>query len=70
MSIPLRTVPISDAVPVSSVSYSSDMNCILAGCLDSAVRLLAKDTGELLGTYVATHTRPIQVGVLTRTIHQ
>ncbi|KJE97182.1 mitogen-activated protein kinase organizer 1 [Capsaspora owczarzaki ATCC 30864] len=37
--------------PVTSVRFSSDGNCILASTLDSAVRLLDKDLGKLLGTY-------------------
>jgi WD40 repeat protein len=47
-----RASRVPHTVPVSSVSYSSDGQCVLVGCLDSAVRLLARDTGELMGTYV------------------
>lgn len=33
---------------VSSVSFTRDGQCILASCMDSTVKLLDKDTGELL----------------------
>ena len=35
------------------------MNCVLAGCLDDTARLLARDSGELLGTYVTTWARSV-----------
>lgn len=37
--------------PVSKVSLSNDENCILASCLNSSIRLIEKDSGELLQTY-------------------
>ncbi|KAG5136648.1 hypothetical protein JHK82_021379 [Glycine max] len=37
--------------PVNCVSMSNDGNCILAGCLDSTLRLLDRSTGELLQEY-------------------
>ena len=38
-------------MPVTHVSVSNDGKCILASCLDSKVRLLETDTGELLNAY-------------------
>ncbi|OWK50138.1 WD repeat domain-containing protein 83, partial [Lonchura striata] len=35
--------------PVTSVCFSKDGQCVLAASLDSTLRLLDKDTGELLG---------------------
>ncbi|XP_007667527.1 WD repeat domain-containing protein 83 isoform X2 [Ornithorhynchus anatinus] len=37
--------------PVTSVCFSKDGQCILASSLDSTLRLLDKDTGEMLGEY-------------------
>ncbi|KAK9096408.1 hypothetical protein Sjap_021905 [Stephania japonica] len=37
--------------PVNCVSLSNDGNCVLAGCLDSTLRLLDRTTGELLQEY-------------------
>ncbi|XP_010520179.1 PREDICTED: WD repeat domain-containing protein 83 [Tarenaya hassleriana] len=37
--------------PVNCISMSNDGNCILAGCLDSTLRLLDRTTGELLQDY-------------------
>uniref|UniRef100_UPI001293F9D9 WD repeat domain-containing protein 83 n=1 Tax=Lonchura striata TaxID=40157 RepID=UPI001293F9D9 len=37
--------------PVTSVCFSKDGQCVLAASLDSTLRLLDKDTGELLGEY-------------------
>ncbi|QHO02446.1 WD repeat domain-containing protein [Arachis hypogaea] len=37
--------------PVNCISMSNDGNCILAGCLDSTLRLLDRSTGELLQEY-------------------
>ena len=34
--------------PVTSVSFSKDGQCVLASTLDDTIRLLDKDTGELL----------------------
>ncbi|XP_063787242.1 WD repeat domain-containing protein 83 isoform X3 [Pseudophryne corroboree] len=37
--------------PITCVSFSQDSQCLLASSLDSSLRLLDKDTGELLGEY-------------------
>uniref|UniRef100_A0A8B9FLG4 WD repeat domain-containing protein 83 n=1 Tax=Amazona collaria TaxID=241587 RepID=A0A8B9FLG4_9PSIT len=37
--------------PITSVCFSKDGQCTLAASLDSTLRLLDKDTGELLGEY-------------------
>eukprot|EP00730_Choanoeca_flexa_P019245 TRINITY_DN9394_c0_g1_i2.p1 TRINITY_DN9394_c0_g1~~TRINITY_DN9394_c0_g1_i2.p1 ORF type:complete len:306 (+),score=61.90 TRINITY_DN9394_c0_g1_i2:2-919(+) len=37
--------------PVTSVTFSHDNNCLLVATLDDCIRLLDKDTGELLGQY-------------------
>lgn len=37
--------------PVTSVALSGDGNCVLASCLDGALRLLDKAGGELLAQY-------------------
>ncbi|KAG2470426.1 WD repeat domain-containing protein 83 [Polypterus senegalus] len=37
--------------PVTSVSFSKDGQCMLSSSLDSTLRLIDKDTGELLGEY-------------------
>ncbi|CAA6663787.1 unnamed protein product [Spirodela intermedia] len=37
--------------PVNCISLSNDGNCVLAGCLDSTLRLLDRTTGELLQEY-------------------
>lgn len=37
--------------PVTSVSLSSDRLCLLLGCLDSTLRLLDRETGEVLNSY-------------------
>ncbi|NXY90905.1 WDR83 protein, partial [Alcedo cyanopectus] len=37
--------------PITSVCFSRDGQCALAAALDSTLRLLDKDTGELLGEY-------------------
>ncbi|KAI5400797.1 hypothetical protein KIW84_065600 [Lathyrus oleraceus] len=46
-------IEISDSFgqSVNCISKSNDGNCILAGCLDSTVRLLDRTTGELLQEY-------------------
>jgi mitogen-activated protein kinase organizer 1 len=38
--------------PVTSVTLSKDGQCVLVSSLDDTVRLLDKDTGELLNEYV------------------
>ncbi|NWT09503.1 WDR83 protein, partial [Vireo altiloquus] len=37
--------------PITSVYFTKDGQCVLAASLDSTLRLLDKDTGELLGEY-------------------
>ncbi|KAL3818815.1 hypothetical protein ACJIZ3_004720 [Penstemon smallii] len=37
--------------PVNCISLSNDGNCVLAGCLDSTIRLLDRSTGESLQEY-------------------
>ncbi|KAM6389961.1 LOW QUALITY PROTEIN: WD repeat domain-containing protein 83 [Rhynochetos jubatus] len=37
--------------PITSVCFSKDGQCVLAASLDSTLRLLDKETGELLGEY-------------------
>lgn len=37
--------------PITSVALSHDGLCVLAACLDSALRLLDRDSGELLASY-------------------
>jgi mitogen-activated protein kinase organizer 1 len=39
------------ARPIVDMAISRDSNCILAGCLDSTVRLFEKESGELLSSY-------------------
>ena len=34
--------------PVTSVSFTGDGQCVLASTLDDTIRLMDKDTGELL----------------------
>lgn len=37
--------------PITSICFSKDGQCTLAASLDSTLRLLDKETGELLGEY-------------------
>jgi len=37
--------------PVTSMTLSNDRNCILCSCLDSTIRLLDKNSGDLLNQY-------------------
>ncbi|KAI5399842.1 hypothetical protein KIW84_064970 [Lathyrus oleraceus] len=46
-----REISFSFGQSVNCISLSNDGNCILAGCLDSTVRLLDRTTGELLQEY-------------------
>jgi mitogen-activated protein kinase organizer 1 len=41
--------------PVTSIALSHDGNCVLASCLDGALRLLDKGGGELLAQYSGAH---------------
>nr|XP_033781363.1 WD repeat domain-containing protein 83 [Geotrypetes seraphini] len=43
--------------PVTSVCFSKDGQCVLASSLDATLRLLDKDTGELLGHYEGHQNR-------------
>lgn len=49
----LFTREISDSLgqPVNCISMSNDGNCVLAGCLDSTVRLLDRYVGNISGTF-------------------
>lgn len=38
--------------PVTSVRLSSDGQCVLVSSLDSTIRLMDKETGEMLNEYV------------------
>lgn len=38
--------------PVTSVTLSKDGQCVLVSSLDNTIRLLDKETGELLNEYV------------------
>mmetsp|Transcript_7266 Transcript_7266/g.17453 ORF Transcript_7266/g.17453 Transcript_7266/m.17453 type:complete len:309 (+) Transcript_7266:170-1096(+) len=38
-------------VPVTHLALSNDGNCVLANCMDSTLRLLDKESGELLASY-------------------
>ena len=44
------------ADPITSVKFSQDGHCQLVSSLDNNIRLLDKDSGELLNTLVLTHT--------------
>lgn len=35
--------------PVTCVNFTKDGQCVLASCLDQSLKLMDKDTGELLG---------------------
>eukprot|EP00823_Brevimastigomonas_motovehiculus_P001468 TRINITY_DN1199_c0_g1_i1.p1 TRINITY_DN1199_c0_g1~~TRINITY_DN1199_c0_g1_i1.p1 ORF type:complete len:324 (-),score=11.26 TRINITY_DN1199_c0_g1_i1:346-1317(-) len=37
--------------PITSVNSTKDYNCLLLSCLDSTIRLLDKNTGELLNSF-------------------
>ncbi|XP_029441006.1 WD repeat domain-containing protein 83-like [Rhinatrema bivittatum] len=43
--------------PVTSVDFSKDGQCMLASSLDTTLRLLDRDTGELLGEYSGHQNR-------------
>lgn len=55
----LRRVPPG---PITSVCFSKDGQCVLAASLDSTLRLLDKDTGELLGEYGTPPPPPEPLG--------
>ena len=44
------------ADPITSVKFSQDGHCQLVSSLDNNIRLLDKDSGELLNTSVITHS--------------
>ena len=46
-----RVIQDNTTFPVTNISYSHDKNCILVSNLDSTLRLLDKDSGELLNDY-------------------
>ncbi|XP_044741162.1 WD repeat domain-containing protein 83 [Chrysoperla carnea] len=37
--------------PITSVNFTKDGQCILASCVDDTLRLMDKDTGEMLGEF-------------------
>ena len=39
------------SVPVTCAAYSNDMNCILCSCLDNTLRLIDRETGDILNEY-------------------
>lgn len=47
--------------PVTSIAMSYDGKCVLAGCLDSTVRLLDKEGGELLASYTGHRHESIKM---------
>lgn len=55
----------STSAPVTSVSFSRDGQCVLASTLDSKLRLIDKDTGELLNTLaLSTEVHGVLAGVV------
>ena len=42
--------------PVTSVNFTRDGQCVLASTLDDTIRLMDKDTGELLNEWVRIST--------------
>lgn len=48
--------------PVTCARVTSDGLCVLAACLDSAIRLLDKATGELLATYRGHRHEGVKMG--------
>eukprot|EP00033_Pygsuia_biforma_P004983 GCRY01005466.1.p1 GENE.GCRY01005466.1~~GCRY01005466.1.p1 ORF type:complete len:303 (+),score=48.05 GCRY01005466.1:214-1122(+) len=50
------------AKPVTYSSYSSDRNCVLVNTLDSNLRLLDCDSGELLANYKGHENKKYRVG--------
>lgn len=51
----------SFVAPVTSVCFSNDGQCILVGSADNTVRLLDKNTGEMLGEYVGHRTEDMNI---------
>jgi len=47
---------------VTALRMSGDGNCLLAGCMDSTVKLLDRSTGELLNTYQGHRSSDYRVG--------
>lgn len=52
--------------PITCVCFSQDGQCTLSSSLDSAVRLLDKSTGEMLGEWVLFHSQHQQHNCTTR----
>ena len=53
---------------VTSVRLSKDRNCVLASCLDGALRLMDRASGELLGEYRGhRHSQYVLESLLTHT---
>lgn len=47
--------------PVTSVCFTNDGQCILAGSADNTVRLLDKNSGEMLGEYLGHRTEDMTI---------
>lgn len=47
--------------PVTSVSFTRDSQCVLASTLDDTIRLMDKDTGELLNEFTGHKNRDYKV---------
>ncbi|XP_017774888.1 PREDICTED: WD repeat domain-containing protein 83 isoform X2 [Nicrophorus vespilloides] len=47
--------------PIMSVNYTSDGQCIVVGSSDDTVRLIDKNTGEMLGEYLGHKTEDLNV---------
>eukprot|EP00243_Klebsormidium_subtile_P007971 TRINITY_DN3631_c0_g1_i2.p1 TRINITY_DN3631_c0_g1~~TRINITY_DN3631_c0_g1_i2.p1 ORF type:complete len:158 (-),score=15.98 TRINITY_DN3631_c0_g1_i2:64-537(-) len=48
--------------PVTCVSLSNDGNCILAGCLDSTLRLIDRASGDVLNEYRGHTNKSYKLG--------
>ncbi|KAL3281243.1 hypothetical protein HHI36_004457 [Cryptolaemus montrouzieri] len=57
--------------PVVSVDFSHDGQCVLAGSADNTVRLIDKNTGEMLGEYLGHRTDDMNIesGIITSDDH-
>ena len=40
--------------PVSSTSFTRDGQCVLTSTMDDSIKLMDKDTGEMLNEYLST----------------
>lgn len=46
---------------ITSVSFTRDGQCILVGCMDSTVKLMDKDSGEMLSEYVGHRNKDYKI---------